>query len=69
MSKSDIPCQVLVRTIVKKPGLKETNFQVCLFVFVCFCTYCNFDAPRQSSSSESISLDIELRLVIQHLHC
>ena len=28
MSRDDIPCQVFVRTIAKKPGLKETNFQV-----------------------------------------
>lgn len=28
MSKDDIPCQACVRTITKKPGLKETNFQV-----------------------------------------
>ena len=28
MSKEEIPCQVCVRTVTKKPGLKETNFQV-----------------------------------------
>ncbi|GFO33537.1 cytoskeleton-associated protein 5 [Plakobranchus ocellatus] len=27
-SKDDIPCQVCIRTICKKPGLKDTNFQV-----------------------------------------
>lgn len=26
--KDEIPCQVCIRTITKKPGLKETNFQV-----------------------------------------
>ncbi|XP_076471814.1 cytoskeleton-associated protein 5-like isoform X2 [Babylonia areolata] len=28
MSKEEIPCQVFVRVLKKKPGLKETNFQV-----------------------------------------
>ncbi|KAL8599784.1 hypothetical protein ACOMHN_052297 [Nucella lapillus] len=28
MSKEEIPCQVFVRLLKKKPGLKETNFQV-----------------------------------------
>ena len=28
MTKDEIPCQVCVRTVTKKPGLKETNFQV-----------------------------------------
>ena len=27
-SRNEIPCQALVRTVAKKPGLKETNFQV-----------------------------------------
>jgi len=28
LSRDEIPCQALVRTITKKPGLKESNFQV-----------------------------------------
>ncbi|XP_066439476.1 cytoskeleton-associated protein 5-A isoform X2 [Eleutherodactylus coqui] len=28
MEKSDIPCQALVKMLAKKPGFKETNFQV-----------------------------------------
>lgn len=28
MSKEEIPCQVFVRVLKKKPGMKETNFQV-----------------------------------------
>ena len=28
LPRSDIPCQAFVRLIAKKPGLKETNFQV-----------------------------------------
>jgi hypothetical protein len=28
MEKADIPAQVLVRTINKKPGLRDGNFQV-----------------------------------------
>lgn len=28
MDKSEAPTQVLVRTLHKKPGLKDTNFQV-----------------------------------------
>ena len=28
LSRSEIPTQALVRTLVKKPGLKENNFQV-----------------------------------------
>ncbi|OWF42942.1 cytoskeleton-associated protein 5-like [Mizuhopecten yessoensis] len=28
LSKDDIPCQALLRTVCKKPGLKDTNFQV-----------------------------------------
>ncbi|XP_064635641.1 cytoskeleton-associated protein 5-like isoform X2 [Lineus longissimus] len=28
MEKKEIPCQALVRTIAKKPGLKDNNFQV-----------------------------------------
>ena len=27
-SKAEIPCQAVVRTVAKKPGLKDTNFQV-----------------------------------------
>ena len=28
MERNDIPAQALVRTLCKKPGLKDTNFQV-----------------------------------------
>lgn len=28
MDKADMPCQALVRMLAKKPGWKETNFQV-----------------------------------------
>ena len=28
MAREDIPCQACVRTVCKKPGLKENNFQV-----------------------------------------
>ncbi|XP_033753517.1 cytoskeleton-associated protein 5-like [Pecten maximus] len=28
LSKDEIPCQALLRTLCKKPGLKDTNFQV-----------------------------------------
>jgi len=32
MSREEIPCQAIVRTIGKKPGLKESNFQVHLIM-------------------------------------
>lgn len=28
MSKDEIPCQAVVKTVAKKPGLKDNNFQV-----------------------------------------
>ena len=28
LSKDEIPCQVVIKTITKKPGLKDNNFQV-----------------------------------------
>lgn len=28
LSKDEIPCQVVIRTVTKKPGLKDNNFQV-----------------------------------------
>ena len=28
MSPNEVPCQICVRAVNKKPGLKETNFQV-----------------------------------------
>jgi hypothetical protein len=50
MSKSDIPCQALVRTIVKKPGLKETNFQVgSLFAFALLLTSMLLKGPQTQS--------------------
>ena len=34
MTPSEIPCQICVRAVNKKPGLKETNFQVGVTGFV-----------------------------------
>lgn len=36
MDKVEMPCQALVRMLAKKPGWKETNFQVTVaMVFFC----------------------------------
>ena len=32
LSKDEIPCQVVIRTVTKKPGLKDNNFQVSFYV-------------------------------------
>lgn len=34
MDKTEMPCQALVRMLAKKPGWKETNFQVTISVSV-----------------------------------
>lgn len=31
MDRTEMPCQALVRMLAKKPGWKETNFQVFLY--------------------------------------
>ena len=31
MEKSDLPCQVFVHLLMKGSGLKDSNFQVCVF--------------------------------------
>ena len=38
MEPKEIPCQVCIRTIAKKPGIKDNNFQVCvqLKIFIAF---------------------------------
>lgn len=34
MERSEMPCQALVRMLAKKPGWKETNFQVMHFTYI-----------------------------------
>lgn len=34
MERSEMPCQALVRMLAKKPGWKETNFQVIHFIYI-----------------------------------
>lgn len=36
MDKAEMPCQALVRMLAKKPGWKETNFQVTLTIIASF---------------------------------